>query len=277
MRVYVINLDRSPDRLEHFQRQAAGGGVAFERISAVDGKRMSPQEIAAQSDPAYQFKPLSPAEVAVFLSHKQAWRQLLQTGEQYAAIFEDDVILAPNLATTLQAIERLPCSFDIIKLETTFRQIVVADVQAELAKGSQVQRLLTWHGGAAGYVISRACAERLLAWKERVSDPVDQVLFHPQSQVCSLLNVLQLLPAACVQNDNLSSVRGGQDFGSTIQQRHRNTFFRYGPLTDLCRLWNRFWDRRRRQRLAAHPGNQQLKVDFLDSLNSSMPTARRAA
>ena len=40
MKIYLINLDRHPDRLAHMRKQL--DGVAFERISAVDGSNDPP-------------------------------------------------------------------------------------------------------------------------------------------------------------------------------------------------------------------------------------------
>ena len=37
MKCYLINLDRSPDRLAFFTQQAASSGIVFERMSAIDG------------------------------------------------------------------------------------------------------------------------------------------------------------------------------------------------------------------------------------------------
>ncbi len=39
MKIYLINLDRHPERLAHMRKQL--NGVAFERISAVDGSKRS--------------------------------------------------------------------------------------------------------------------------------------------------------------------------------------------------------------------------------------------
>jgi glycosyl transferase, family 25 len=41
MKVFVINLDRSPDRLARIQIQSDQLGFDFERVRAVDGRTMS--------------------------------------------------------------------------------------------------------------------------------------------------------------------------------------------------------------------------------------------
>ena len=41
MRVLVINLDRSPERLDAFGAEAARCGLAFERLPAVDGQLLA--------------------------------------------------------------------------------------------------------------------------------------------------------------------------------------------------------------------------------------------
>ena len=40
MKVYLINLDRNPDRLAHMRSQL--NGIAFERIKALDGSSQLP-------------------------------------------------------------------------------------------------------------------------------------------------------------------------------------------------------------------------------------------
>lgn len=264
MQVYVINLDRSPDRLAHFQQQADAVGVEFERVSAIDGRVLSQAEVDAQTDPKFEFKPLNRAEFGLFASHRRVWERLLESTERNAAVFEDDVLLAPELGDVFAAIDQLSIPFDVIKLETTFRKIVLADEAIPLTADIGLQPLLTWHGGTAGYAFSRQGAEKLLARKQRIADPIDQVLFNPMSRVCRDLTVLQVNPAVCVQNDILARVSGqGDGFGSTIQQRRKwGQIFRFGPATDLRRLWHKIQERQRRQRLAQLPGNQCVSVEY---------------
>ena len=54
MKIYLINLDRHPERLAHMRKQL--NGVAFERISAVDGSNDPPRRkaLAVSNWPAWK-------------------------------------------------------------------------------------------------------------------------------------------------------------------------------------------------------------------------------
>ena len=262
MNVYVINLDRSPERLQFIEQQAADLGIAFERVSAVDGRQMSVEQIRERVSETYEFQPLNAGEVGVFMSHRLAWTRLLQSGHPHAAVFEDDVLFSSSLKDVLARIETIPNDFDIIKMETTLRTIVCNRAVRPLGQTHHLQQLLSWHGGAAGYVISAMCAKRLLDLTTKLADPVDQILFNPMSTICSKLNILQLAPATCIQKDILDEAIGPA-FGTTID-RHvsKGRLFRHGPLIDLRRMLKKQVERQRRKWLALKSINVQLIVPF---------------
>jgi glycosyl transferase, family 25 len=268
-----------PDRLTHFQREAKQAGIAFERVSAVDGRKLVPEDYRALVSSRFEFAPLTPAEFGLLGSHKKAWERFLSTGEPAAAIFEDDAMLSSNLGAALAEIDQADLFFDIIKLETTLRRVVLSQPKCELPSGFQLHQLLTWHGGTAGYIISRACAEKLLSWKAESCDAaaavnndspllcsasvLDQMLFNPFSRVCSQLRVMQVNPAGCIQNDILARRTGGVNFGSTIQPQSRKAkFLRYGVRIGLTRLIRKFQEKRYRRNQARQPGNLTLNVEF---------------
>ena len=85
MKVYLINLDRDAERLAHMRKQL--NGVAFQRISAVDGLNDPPTT-----------KGLSRFELACLESHKLAWRQFLNGAEGHACFLEDDLHVWPGFA-----------------------------------------------------------------------------------------------------------------------------------------------------------------------------------
>ncbi len=262
----MINLDRAPERLAFFAAEARKAGLAFERVAAVDGKAMDAGELEAQMSPDFQFQPINAGEAAVFLSHRKCWQRLVDSGENMALILEDDAVLADAIAPVLQAIGRFEQAFGIIRLETTGRRIVVEENHIDIMPGFQAHRQLTWHGGTAGYVIDREAATFLLNQTARVSDPVDQAMFHPHSRLFGRLSVHQCVPACVIQYDILHE---GEDNGTLASTTGRKAggyrLFRHGFLNDLRRIWIRHAERRLRRRLAMSAGNLSISVPFAGS------------
>ena len=126
MNVYLINLDRSPERLHFFAEQTVAGGIEFERISAIDGRQLSSQELAAAVSTKFEFQPINACEIGLFLSHKRAWEKLVASGKPHAAIFEDDAVLSTSIRSIFDAIDKNNVQFDVIKLESTLRKVVWA-------------------------------------------------------------------------------------------------------------------------------------------------------
>lgn len=118
--VYVINLDRSKERFAKILPLIQNLNLPYERISAVDGKKLSKQEITHYVDmKPYKIEPLRVGEVGCYLSHAQAWKQFLESDYQNAIIFEDDVSFDPALLKDMiHKTKSYPdawdiCSFDL--------------------------------------------------------------------------------------------------------------------------------------------------------------------
>jgi glycosyl transferase family 25 len=262
MKTYLINLDRSADRLKFFTRQAEELQIEFERIPAVDGRCLSQSERESVLSPRFEFQPINAGEIGLFMSHKRAWQNLLDSGEPHATVFEDDVVMSSSMKTVMRSIDREIQEFDVIKLETTFRKVVCRRDGQSLTSGNNLLRLLSWHGGTAGYVISASCARRLLLLKQKLSDPIDQVMFNPMSQISAQLQLLQLSPAVCVQKDILEKADSAV-FGTTID-RHvtGGRLFRHGPLIDFRRMVRKQMERQRRLWLTLNRDNCQTVIPF---------------
>ncbi len=265
MRVYLINLDRSPERLHFFEKQASVTGIDFERISAVDGRQLSSEELAAAVAQEFEFQPIGACDIGVLMSHKRAWEKLLASGRPHAAVFEDDAVLSPSIRLVLDAIDANELNFDIIKLESTLRPVVCARQTETLLSGTVLQRLHTWHGGAAGYVISAACARQLLKLKEKLADIIDQVMFNPLSRVSSQLSILQLNPAVCIQKGILEKEVPNAFLTTREYNANRGLVFRHGPLIDTNRLIKKLAEYLRRKWLARRPENIQAVIPFEQS------------
>ena len=262
MKCYLINLDRSPDRLAFFEQQAASSGIVFERMPAIDGEALSREELAASVSRRPVFQPVNPGEAALFLTHRKCWQAFMDSNAPFAAIFEDDAVLAPRAGEILARLQSLSPEVDVVKLETTLRGVVLTEKQLEITPPSGLHELHSWHGGTAAYAVSRAGAQKLLRQTLPISDPVDQVIFNPLSPVSEGLEIAQLVPAVAVQRDILDPGAGDR-FGSTIGRgKSRRGLFRHGPIADLKRAWMKHRERRRRKRLAGLRGNRWMIVPF---------------
>ena len=100
MKLFVINLDRAPERLADTAKLFAGAGLAFERVPAVDARAMSDAERRRTAPPVRFYlanaRRVRPGEIACTLSHRKAWDAAFAGGEAVAAVFEDDVFFEPD-------------------------------------------------------------------------------------------------------------------------------------------------------------------------------------
>jgi len=118
MKSYLINLDRSPERLERMAVVFASLGMEFARTPAVDGRLLSVEERQRWlSDEETPFQ-LTAGEIGCFLSHRKCWEAAAAGSESHVAIFEDDVHLGKNAAEILSRTDWIPDDADVVKIET---------------------------------------------------------------------------------------------------------------------------------------------------------------
>jgi glycosyl transferase family 25 len=210
IRSFVINLDSAEARRRHMEAQFERLGLRYERVPAVDGHAEDVAAIVAQSS-------LTAGEIGNFFSHARLWERIATMGEDYAAIFEDDVYLSPALPRFLADSRWIPGDADVVKIETMAMSANFDRHGADAGGGFRIRRLRSTHWGVAGYVISAAAARRLSAANMPLSRPADHVLFNLDE--APLLNpvVYQLDPALCIQHDVLSLDHPGSSLSSAIQ------------------------------------------------------------
>lgn len=118
----VINLDRSPERLDAIRAQLEPQGLVVERVPAVDARLISEDERRALG--CYRFSPdggmpLSVVDAAICLSHFKALTRFLESDAPFAVVLEDDARITPLalsvVAEVLRDPHRLP-DFDGLEL-----------------------------------------------------------------------------------------------------------------------------------------------------------------
>jgi glycosyl transferase, family 25 len=200
LKCLVINLDRCADRLAHMRAAFERLGLAFERLPAVDGGQLPAESINDINARNQWVRPLTRAEIGCLLSHVACWQAIAAGDEPYGAVFEDDIRISPNAAALLRSSTWLPQGADFIKIETRNRPVTVSRRTQGRAEGRQLFRLLSFHDGLGGYILSKSCARWLCARVQERTAPIDQLVLNPEFGVFGQLNVLQLAPAICIPN-----------------------------------------------------------------------------
>jgi glycosyl transferase, family 25 len=201
MKVFVINLDRNPERLEHMRGQLRG--IAFERIAGVDGTKSPPTANG-----------LTRFELACLASHQIAWRQFLDGSEEHACFLEDDLHIRPDFESLIRDEAWIPSDAHSVKLDTYLQRVKLGDARPA-PQGRQIARLYTRHESSAAYLLSRYGAERYLELTAKPTAPADYSLF-PKYPHRLGLRVYQLSPAIAIQDHLLPAGEGGHTFPTAM-------------------------------------------------------------
>jgi glycosyl transferase family 25 len=232
---YYINLDRRTDRRNAVEQQFAAAKLAAHRISAITPADLTQEHFALYCPPTHD-EPLAPVELSCTLSHRLVMEKFLATKEQYAAVFEDDIIVNPELARVLARIdsEGMPC--DLLKLETFNERVQFGVKPVGAIDQFTLHTMQGWHWGAAGYVINRKAAEHYLSDPTLGQMIIDHIIWRelPDQKP---VKALQLFPALVMQEDRQDiSERKGSDLEIARQQRSENAQKRTIP-QEARRFW----------------------------------------
>lgn len=182
--IFLINMDRSTERLAHMSKELSNEGVEFVRIPAVDGTAINLNK-TQDFDPDWAMQDMGrhlfPGEVGCFLSHKLAAKAFLETDAPYGVVLEDDLT---NLAGTFPVVEEtakvleadhpgwrvVNLAFDYRRLKTKVADFMVGDTCHTLHQSHRfcmTTKALLW---------SRNGAQEFLDISNRVSLPVDNFI-----------------------------------------------------------------------------------------------------
>ncbi|GAA2843098.1 glycosyl transferase family 25 [Aminobacter aminovorans] len=262
MNIYLINLDRSPERLARMAAIFGGLGLDFTRIPAVDGAKLIAEGKLRQPERAGLIYQLGPGETGCFLSHRACWQAIASAEHDHAAVFEDDVHFGSGLAELLSSDAWIPSDACVVKLETTRVHTLIERKRLQAPAGRSLKRLRAAHTGTSGYIISRAAARKLFDLSKDFADPVDQFMFNPACAGWAHLTTYQLAPAICIQDMFYEAGGAAERIASTLDNERpelRNAKKKLSkPLRELIRPLQKAWwfvDSRMR-------GLQRLRVPF---------------
>ena len=178
-RAFVIHLERASGRRRSVEALVGALPIESEILPAVDGRALSAEEageahVRVRYAPRYPFV-LVRSEIGAFLSHRAAWRRIVDQNLDHAFVFEDDASVDPDrFAALLDMLtaERARWSYVLMPaagLEPAGEPLARRGEVTLLRPSSPPLR-------AIGQAVSREAAERLLELTAPFDRPVDTFL-----------------------------------------------------------------------------------------------------
>lgn len=165
--IYVINLAKDTARMASMARQLTAQGLQYERIEAVNGRELTAEQRKVSYSPFWgyflQGRALTNAELGCSLSHRKIWQLMIERGQEWAVIFEDDAELLSQFSTQMQSIENETYDFEMIQLYGSQEP----DRQHHVSRNGEFNVMLysRQHKCTAAYIMRLRGAKKLLKMK----------------------------------------------------------------------------------------------------------------
>lgn len=190
--IYLINLDRSSDRLLSAKRHFNEVGLPFERIAAVDARK---EDMSSYSIDRKVFErthgraTIRPGEIGCYFSHLKAIRVFLASDKEFGVILEDDVLPQERLSEVLQELFAVSNEWDIVSLFHFHRGgPIVVRRSKQFALAVHVAHI----SSAAAYLLNRNAAERLIKHLEIMRACIDHSLYESWQHGLKLRSVMPM-------------------------------------------------------------------------------------
>ncbi len=121
VKLYYINLDRSPERRAAIEKQAEEHGIHIERIAAIDGRTLDSATLTRYDSKRRKkeyIHDLSINEHACILSHLKAMETFITSDSEFLVILEDDAVLHPDFKNGIAWLTQQVSGWKVIKLYT---------------------------------------------------------------------------------------------------------------------------------------------------------------
>ncbi|KAI6173397.1 hypothetical protein M3Y98_01077000 [Aphelenchoides besseyi] len=167
-RVYVVNLQRRPERMKRMESIMKLLGIDYVRFNATDGRTLTEKELSdihvlpGYLDP-YHKRPLKRGEIGCFLSHYRIWTEIVTEKLDRVLIFEDDIRFTENSTKILRGMVE-----DLMKMRDEWDLIYLgrkkndANAQEFYVRGHRYLSTVTYSYWTLGYAISQRGAQKLL-------------------------------------------------------------------------------------------------------------------
>ena len=235
LQAFVINLDRSPDRMAVMQERLARTGLPWQRIRAVDGGSLDLRRCPEIDVRGYELrhgKTLVSSEAGCYLSHLDAMRAFLRSTADVALLLEDDADFPPNFLPLLRELLQHGPAWDIVKLSSFHSGTPVPLVP--LVPPYALAVPLSRHCNSNSVLINRHAARVLLHSLLPMQLPYDHAL---ERAWLFGLKLRVVTPSPCPADTGLASTISAQaSLARKFPLYQRGPTMAYRLVTELSRL-----------------------------------------
>lgn len=203
--IYVINLDRRPDRWRAISGDLNQIGLMAHRISAIDAQFLARQTEDGHGNGNELTRVMGVGEEACLLSHCKALNEFLLSSHPAALILEDDAEVSSDISGCLQSIDWWSRITGLLQLGLLVEKVrLMGPDIGQTPCGRRLYPILYRSGGTAGYLINRETAQIILNHCTEPPMPIDHLLFNMyRSPLARRLKPVQVNPAMVRQKNSI--------------------------------------------------------------------------
>ncbi|MFT5085262.1 MAG: glycosyl transferase family 25 [Lentisphaeria bacterium] len=172
---FLINLDKSTQRLSACDAMLKSQGISYERMPAVYGADLTEAHIAkvySSKKPDSFYKTLGAGEIGCYLSHINVWNEIIARQLDYAVILEDDISIASvDFNKLMESVASFPSEWHYIKLLARGNPKFERNQACGNGFNLVTYKKVPTRTGAQ--IVSREGAKRLLASCQPFGRPID--------------------------------------------------------------------------------------------------------
>lgn len=193
-KVYIINLDRRPDRMNKMKNLMKKYNISYERFPAIDGNR---EDIKNEWKKLQNTIIQTPNALGCLMSHLAIIKDAKKNNYNKILIFEDDLLFHKNFNGALNKIKYLPKDWKLLYLGASQISVHIDNIKKN---GFYYKAVRT--DGAFAYIIDSSIFDELIDMLEIKDGPVDYLYKRIQEKYNCYVMWPNLIIANVAESDN---------------------------------------------------------------------------